>query len=138
MHDRWSGGLFTTPSLAETGVKTAGFEIWAAMALLLGFFIIAPIVLIRKTIATSIIGFILGLVLLLYMPLLAFALTFNLNLFGGPRNSTLQLGYYVGLFAVVSFVVILLLNMIAVIRGRNNPSKTPVRQSSDLLDDTDL
>ena len=135
-YDRYSGGLFSPSRLAEVGVYKSGMEIPAVFIPLVAMAIIAFIVLIKRNLATGITGFILGFFLVLFMALLGAILTMNLSIFGGPRNEQLQLGYFVGLFAIISYSIVLLVNLIAIVRNKKQENQKPAPHSMDLLDIT--
>ena len=133
-HDRYAGGLFSAPYRTETGIQTIGFDIEMAYIPLVVFVIISFVVLIRRNLATGIIGLIIGIFFILFMAVMGFGLTFHLSIFGGPRNFQLQIGYYLALIAVLSYAVMLLLNLIAIIRNRRAVAEEVKHENIDILD----
>ncbi|MBL4861561.1 MAG: hypothetical protein JKY09_00890 [Crocinitomicaceae bacterium] len=134
VHDVYSGGSFTTPSLIKEGVQLAGAETLPAYVPLIAIIIISLVVLIKKNLATAIIGLVMGLGLLLYMPFLAISLTFHLIFFSGLRNSQLHIGFFIAAIAVFIYFVLLIANLVVVVKKRKNKKKEPM-SNVDLLDD---
>lgn len=138
--DMYGGGLFSPSHLTVRGMVKNGFKIPAAYIPLLGIVIISGVTLIKRNLVTAIIGLVLGFLLFLFIPVLAFGLTFNLSIFGGPRNHELQIGFFVFAIATFAFFVTLIIHLVKVARerkrARNAPEQSrPVFVESDLLDD---
>ena len=137
--DKYAGGFFTSSRLVEANMQEAGLELPQSYILLAALIVIALVTLIKENLTTSIIGFILGVFALLYMPLFAFTLVFTLNFGGGPRNQEIEIGFYFAAIAVLSYAIILLINLIKHAKARKNnreiqTSKAKFKES-DLLDD---
>ena len=136
-HDDYtSGGLFGTSTLLAEGLKTSGIAYVPAYIPILFISICLAIIKIKENLATAIISLILSILNLFYMPFLGFLLVFNLNFFGGPRNYELEFGYYLSLMAVISYIPVMIIHLIVVVRKRRKQAVNPViKQDSDLLDD---
>lgn len=138
-YDKYAGGLFKASRLIEPHIKETGLELPQSYILLAALLIISLVTLIKENFTTSIIGFILGAFTLLYMPIFAFTLVFTLNFGGGPRNKEIELGFYIATIAVLSYVIVLLLNLIWQARNRRKNKNATVKikstEETDLLDD---
>ncbi len=138
-YDKYTGGFFQTSQLVEPNIQEAGLELPQSYILLVAQVVVALTTLIKENLTTSIIGFILGVFTLLYMPLFAFSLVFTLNFGGGPRNKEIELGFYIAAIAVLSYAIILLMNLVWQARNRKKNRQATVKvnkfEESDLLDD---
>lgn len=138
-YDKYTGGFFQASVLVEPHIQEAGLELPQSYVLLAALLVIALVTLIKENFTTSIIGFILGVFTLLYMPLFAFSLVFTLNFGGGPRNKEIELGFYIAAIAVLSYAIILLMNLIWQARNRKKNKNSTVKvqkfEETDLLDD---
>ena len=135
-HDMQSGGFFKPQVMLGSGYTTSGLSHTAAY--FPAFFILICLVLIKisENIGTAITSLVVSFGTLIYMAFLSFALKFHLNIFNGPTNYELEIGYYLALFAVVAYLVVMIIHLIAVIRKRRKQAKNPViKQENDLLDD---
>ena len=135
-HDTTSGGWFTSMTIDETDVITAGMEILGPPASLLLMLFITALILIKRNLATSIIGFLLTILLTTFATVgfLDFPLlNFELDIFSNKTNSELKIGYFIFYFAILLFLVTTLLNMVNVGRNRKNNN-----HSSEIIDDTTL
>ena len=135
-HDLQTGGFFKAQVLQGTGYTTPGFS--HVSAFFPAFFILICLVInkLSENLVTAIISLVISFGNLLYMAFLAFILQFHLNLFNGPTNYELQIGYYIALLAVISYLFVAIIHLIMVVRKRRNPAKYQVQQKdSELLDD---
>lgn len=127
--DYYSGGMFGN-TLSEENVRLAGIELmetYIMVALML--FGLIPL-LINRNRAMTIISLVIAAINVLYMPVLAFILTFEL--FSPRRNLTLELGYMIAVIAVLVFFGASILELRKAIRERRNQKPKP---TADLLDD---
>ena len=135
-HDLQSGGLFKTQVLLGTGYTTSGLSHVSAFFPFIFILICLVIIKITENLATAIVSLVISFVNLIYMAFLAFILQFHLNLFNGPTNYELEIGYYIALFAVISYLFVALIHLILVVRKRRNPKAAVETISNpDLLDD---
>lgn len=126
-----SSGWFSTPTLVQGHVVESGLSFFPCYIPLLAMLVISFIVLIKKNLATGIIGLIFGFVLVLYLPVLLFMLTFEL--FGSKSNLEPGLGYVALVFICLTYFAFLIRNLVLVVRQRR---KGPERKEQlDLLDD---
>lgn len=135
-HDLQTGGFFKAQVLQGTGYTTPGFS--HVSAFFPAFFILICLVIIKlsENLVTAIISLVISFGNLLYMAFLAFILQFHLNLFNGPTNYELQIGYYIALLAVISYLFVAIIHLIMVVRKRRDPAKYQVQpKDSELLDD---
>lgn len=137
--DKYTGGFFSASRLVESNIHEAGLELPQSYVLLAALLVIALVTLIKENLTTSIIGFILGVFALLYMPLFAFSLVFSLNFGGGPRNQEIEIGFFIAAIAVLSYAIILLMNLIKHAKARKNNRELQTTKAnykeSNLLDD---
>jgi len=131
-HDLYTGGLFSTLSLVKTDVIKAGLYYEGTYVVLLAMIIISAVQLIIRNLGTAIIGLVLAVGQVLYMPLLAFGLTFTL--FGSERNIELQIGYYICALSVVVYFGFAIWNLVYVNRKRKSKTEKLI-PNEDLLDD---
>jgi len=110
------------------GGATSGFENEGALLLFLGLLVISLVTAIKKNVATAIIGSILGLGYLLYMPLLGFVLTFHLF---SEMTYEVGFGFYIAFLAVFAYFNLLIIHLVKTIKNRN-PSNV---LNQDLIDD---
>ncbi len=129
--DLYSGGIFKSHTLVETGLLESGLAYEGVYFVVGIMLLISAIVLAIRNIATGIIGLVLAFGLLVYMPLLGMGLTFSL--FGSHRNIDLQLGYYVSLLSVIAYLGFTIWNLVYVARA--NKKETRKMVAGDLLDD---
>lgn len=128
-YDYYTGGLFGS-TLTEENVREAGLELLeACVPPVILLFALIPLV-IRRNRAMAIISLILSSLNLLYMPLLAFALTFEL--FSPRRNVTVELGYMIAVIAGLVFFVYAIIELRKAIRLHRKIKPKP---RVDLLDD---
>ena len=135
-HDMQTGGLFKPQVMIGFGYTTSGLS--HVSAFFPAFFILICLVIIKlnESLATAIVALVISFGNLIYMAFLAFILQFHLNLFNGPTNYELEIGYYIALLAVFAYLIVSVIHLITVIRKRRNPKPTPETISnSDLLDD---
>lgn len=135
-HNLQTGGFFKAQVLQGTGYTTPGFS--HVSAFFPAFFILICLVIIKlsENLVTAIISLVISFGNLLYMAFLAFILQFHLNLFNGPTNYELQIGYYIALLAVISYLFVAVIHLICVVRKRRNPkTATETLSNPDLLDD---
>ena len=98
--DYYTGGMFGN-TLAEENVKMAGIELvetYIMVALMI--FGLIPL-FIKRNRAMTIISLLMAAFNVLYMPILAFILTFEL--FSPRRNVSVELGYMIAVIAVLVF-----------------------------------
>jgi len=135
-HDFYSGGLFKVDVMLKSGITTSGFSHVAAYFPALFILICFVIIKLNESVATAIVSLVLSFGSLVYMGFLAIALQFHINIFNGPRNYELAIGYYIALWAILGYLVVTIIHLTIVVRKRRNQIVTPEPiSSSDLLDD---
>lgn len=128
-YDYYTGGMFGS-TLTEENVREAGIKfIEAYIPSVLMLLALIPLV-IKRNRAMAIISLILSSLNLLYMPVLAFALTFEL--FSPRRNVTVELGYMIAVVASLTFFVFAIIELRRAIRYFRTIKPKP---QADLLDD---
>lgn len=128
-YDYYSGGLFGN-TLTEENVKEAGLELLEAyVPSVILLFALIPIA-IKRNRAMAIISLVFSAFNLLYMPVLAFALTFEI--FSPRRNVTVELGYMIAVLAALLFFVYAIIELRRAIRNHRAMKPKP---TIDLLDD---
>ena len=123
-----SGDNWFDSSTIKSIDPIAGIELPETYFFLGGVLLITFATIIWRNLATAIIGSVLSIGLGLYIPLLAFILTFNIF----QEGDDLGIGYYIGSIAIFYFIVIQFINMVQT--ARNKKSK-PKNVDSDILDD---
>ena len=123
------GSGWFSGSSSEDGA-TSGFENEGALLIFAGLFVIGLITTIKKNLATAIIGLILGAGFLLYMPLLAFILTFHL--FSGMHYEP-GFGFYLAFLAVLVYFILLIVHLVKTVKNKKRNPSNVLKQ--DLLDD---
>lgn len=136
-HDLYSGGIFKADIMLRTGLTTTGFSHVAAYFPALFIIICLVIIKLNENVATAVVALILSFGSLIYMGFLAIALQFHINIFNGPRNYELAIGYYIALMAVLGYIIITIIHLFHVIRKRK-VVKLSVNAvtNKDLLDDS--
>lgn len=135
-HDIESWNLFTGSSgITHRGVSNPGYLLPVAYAPTLLMLLIWGMITLRKNLTTAIIGLIFSALNLFYMAFLSFILTFNLHLFGGSTHSALEPGYFICLLAVICFLVIAIVHLVAVVR-KPKPLPQPDQPLQDELLDS--
>ena len=128
MHDVFAGGTWGAPgTLVEEDVSLFGIETYEAYGVLILMSIMALITLLKRSLATSIVGAILGGVLLLGIPFLLFTLLFQLF---GPEKR-MGVGLAAALIVMLSYCILQIVNLIWEFRNRKVEKKS---DSEDLLD----
>ncbi len=122
----WNSGT----TLREGNRNISGFNLPGSYVILGVVLLISFITLIHKSVATSIIGSILSFGLLLYIPVLAFVLTFSLL----DAGDDLGFGFYLGSMTLVYLFIIQMINLVTEIKNRKR-NKNVIPQTDDILDD---
>lgn len=135
-HDLYAGGFFKPDVLLRSGLKTNGFSHVAAYFPALFIIVSLIIIKLNENLATAIVALVLSFGSFIYMGFLAIALQFHINIFNGPRNYELQIGYYLALITIIAYLVVTVVHLIAVIRKQKRVKKSiNYISNSDLLDD---
>ncbi len=135
-HDMQSGGFFKPQVMLGSGYTTSGLSHVSAFFPVLVILVCLIIIKINENLATAIVSLVVSFVNLIYMAFLAFILQFHLNLFNGPTNYELEIGYYLALLTVVAYLIVTIIHLIVVIRKRRNQKTAAETVSNpDLLDD---
>lgn len=127
--DYYTGGMFGN-TLAEENVKMAGIELvetYVMVAIMI--FGLIPL-FIKRNRAMTIISLVMAAFNVLYMPMLAFILTFEI--FSPRRNVAVELGYMIAVIAVLVFFGASIVELRKAIKAHRNQKPKP---SVDLLDD---
>ena len=127
--DYYTGGMFGN-TLAEENVKMAGIELvetYIMVALMI--FGLIPL-FIKRNRAMTIISLVMAAFNVLYMPILAFILTFEL--FSPRRNVSVELGYMIAVIAVLVFFGGSIVELRKAVRAHRNEKPKP---TVELLDD---
>lgn len=136
-YDLYTGGFWQTPTLLQENVSEVGLEIELVYGLIVGMILTSVTMLVKRNLATAIIGLIMSLGMVLFLPLLAFILTFNL--FGPQRNEELGIGYILAVATVITFFGFSIAHLVYTVKQRKMAKKNPANQRSyaktDLLDD---
>jgi hypothetical protein len=128
--DLYSGGWLGGSNLSEENVNIAGIELLETyIMVLLMVFALIPL-LINRNRAMTIISLVMATFNVLYLPVLAFILTFEL--FSPRRNLSLELGYMIAVIAVLVFFGASIVELRKAIKAHRNRKPKP---SVDLLDD---
>lgn len=129
-HYENGNNLFNTVSNGDR-INLFGVQSIEVYAILFLIIIIAAITLIKRSFTTSIIGALLGVILLVGIPFLGLALTFNL--FGYYHRIGIGMG--IGFSMIVLYFILLIINM--VIEFRKRKSIAALEIADDLID-TDI
>ena len=136
-YDLYAGGFWQTSSLIEENVHELGMEVELVYGLIATLILTSVTMLVKRNLATAIIGLIMSFGMVLFLPLLAFALTFHL--FGPSRNEELGLGYMIAVVTVISYFGFAISHLVYTVKQRKEAKKNPANQRSfektDLLDD---
>lgn len=130
-YDLYSGGWFSTNTLVQSSVQDSGLEFEFCYVLVIAMLATSLILVIQRNLATAIIGLIFSFGMVLFLPLLAFALTFSL--FGPERNMELKVGYAMGALSVLTYFGFTIVHLVFVVKRRRLLAKNPARQ--DVLND---
>jgi hypothetical protein len=134
-HDVESWNLFSgSTGIHQFGVNKPGYTLPVAYVPGFLMLLIWGMITLRKNLATAIIGLIFSALSLFYMAFLSFILTFNLHLFGGSTNSALEPGYYICLLAVISFLIVSIVHLTAVVRRPKRLPQPNQSMQDELLD----
>lgn len=128
----YSNGIFGAGSLKETDVQEAGINLIESIIPLIILILTSFMVLIARNLATAIVGLILSILLVLYLPFEAFILTFTL--FSPKKDVHVDIGFYISVLAILSYLVFTILHLIQVSRERKKTVKVKAVET-DLLDD---
>jgi hypothetical protein len=126
----WGGGPITKRNIQESGLEHPESYITLAFIAFASF-----IALIKRHLATAIISLIISVGGLLYMPILAFALTFTL--FGPKTNMRVQWGFLIAALTMLTYVSLMIANLVYVNRERKQGYKSSL-ENNDIIDDADL
>jgi hypothetical protein len=128
----YSNGIFGAGSLKESGVQEVGINLIESIIPLIILILTSFMVLIARNLATAIVGLILSILLVLYLPFEAFILTFTL--FSPKKDVHVDIGFYISALAILSYLVFTILHLIQVSRERKKTVKIKAVET-DLLDD---
>ena len=128
----YSNGIFGAGSLKEADVQEAGINLIESIIPLIILILTSFMVLIARNLATAIVGLILSILLVLYLPFEAFILTFTL--FSPKKDVHVDIGFYISLLAILSYLIFTILHLIQVSRERKKTVKVKAVET-DLLDD---
>lgn len=132
-YDLYTGGLFNSNELIEENIHENGLKNWFSFVPLItaiGTLLLANL---YRSLGTAITGLVIMTLTLVYMPLEAFALTFDL--FGPRKNETVQIGYYLKALFVLGYIVFMIVEVIKRAKERRQVKKAKFSTESDLLDD---
>ena len=128
----YSNGIFGAGSLKEADVQEAGINLIESIIPLIILILTSFMVLIARNLATAIVGLLLSNLLVLYLPFEAFILTFTL--FSPKKDVHVDIGFYISLLAILSYLIFTILHLIQVSRERKKTVKVKAVET-DLLDD---
>lgn len=128
----YSNGIFGSGAMQEAGVQEAGINLIESIIPLIVLILTSFTVLISRNLATAIVGLILSILLVLYLPFEAFVLTFTI--FSPKKDVHVQIGFYISVLAILSYLVFTILHLIQVSRERKKTVKVKAVET-DLLDD---
>lgn len=128
IHDVYSGGSWGSKgTLVEKDVNLFGIESIEVYAVFFLMVIIAVVTLVWRNFATSIVGVVLGFVLLVGIPFLFLTLLFQL--FGPDKR--MGIGLAIAMAVIITYFILLIMNLVVEFRSRKVKVKTT---SYDLLD----
>lgn len=136
-HDEYTGGWFTSNrQLVANDVMKSGWDyIEVTFVAPVAILLLSTIMVAIRNRATAIIGVIFSFFIILWMPIVAFVLTFNL--FGS--DDRIQLGYLICVVTVVTYFGFNIGSLVYEVRQyRRNGNRKPndvVLDDGDLLDD---
>ena len=131
IHDVYSGGSWGSKgTLVEEDVNLFGIESIEVYGVFFLMIIIAVVTLVWRNLATSVIGVVLGFVLLVGIPFLFLTLLFQL--FGPDKR--MGIGLAAAMVVIITYFILLIMNLVVEFRAR----KVKVKITSDDLLDTEF
>jgi hypothetical protein len=131
----YNNGIFGSGGLKESGVQESGINLIESIVPLIVLILTSFMALIARNLATAIVGLILSILLVLYLPFEAFVLTFTI--FSPKKDVHVQIGFYISVLAILSYLVFTILHLIQVSRERKKTVKVKAVET-DILDDFSL